>query len=362
MSFSTLPPELIYLVIKFTNQDLATLQSLHAIDHRMHLIVCPLVFQSVQLGLTTSVDSFCHTMTSLRPTCSRYITSLRVGPEYCINSDECIQLSTGLLTQLRRAIGILDNLKSLSLMVSRQALAELLNGLTVSFKLDTFVYSGEFSMALLCFLEKQPSLTKLGWYGSTTRSDIDLFSNSMRANPSLLPKLQLLDGTPPILTALIPLRPISSVTILPVLGDKISIHLAAFGNSLAQSMVPITCICTVEDHRTRGAWGWVIVELRERHAAFSHLKEIQVIKLNTLNNNQRDWELEGILMGIYPGFLRFNALEKLEFKVRPVSASYGPSQSDIHGWLARCEMQHLPSWIKNNPSLSTIILYGHVIS
>ncbi|EUC55795.1 transmembrane protein, putative [Rhizoctonia solani AG-3 Rhs1AP] len=362
MSFSTLPPELIYLVIQFINPGLATLQILYAINRRMHQIACPLVFRFVQLGSTTSVDSFCHTVTSLRPSCSRYITSLQVGPQYCVNSEESIQLSKGLLARLRRAIETLDNLKSLSLMVSRQALAELLNGLTVSFKLDTFIHSGEFSMALLHFLERQTSLTKLGWYGSTTRSDADVFSNSMRANPGLLPKLRSLDGVPPILTALIPLRPISSVTILPVLGDEVSIHLAAFGNSLAQSMVPITCICTVEDRRTRGTWGWVIVELRERHAAFLHLKEIQVIKLSTLDNDQRDWESEGILMGIYPSFLRFNALEKLEFKVRPVSASYRPSRSNIHGWLARCEMQHPSSWMKNNPSLSTIILYGHVIS
>ncbi|KDN37840.1 hypothetical protein RSAG8_09894, partial [Rhizoctonia solani AG-8 WAC10335] len=184
----------------------------------------------------------------------------------------------------------------------------------------------------------------------------------MQTNPDLLPSLRLLEGAPSILTALLPLRPISSVTILPVIGNEASTNLAAFGDSLAHSMVPVIRIAAVEDRRTRGAWGWVIIELRERQAAVSSLKDMHIVKISTLDDNERDWELEGILVGIYSTFFRFNALEKLEFEVRPVSAPYRPSRSDIHSWLAGCEMQHLSSWKKNNPSLNTIRLYGHVIS
>ncbi|KAF8691600.1 hypothetical protein RHS03_08756, partial [Rhizoctonia solani] len=214
MGFSELPVELIYLILQFTSNGFTTLLNLYVIDRQTYRFLRALVYQSVRVTSARSLGSFYDVVTSLRPRYSTYVTTIQIGPECCIDSDDSLQLSKGLITQLRCVLGSLDNLKSLSLMVPRNALNEILDGLTVPFSLNAFVHSGEYSASLYRFLQTQSSITKLGWHRSTTESDADSLRNSLQSNPDLLPNLDQLEGSAPIVTSLLSLRPISTVTVL----------------------------------------------------------------------------------------------------------------------------------------------------
>ncbi|KAH7325234.1 hypothetical protein B0J17DRAFT_633173 [Rhizoctonia solani] len=164
------------------------------------------------------------------------------------------------------------NLKALYLMTTQEQLAEILGGLGAPFSLDTLIYSGGFSVPLLTFLEQQFSIIRLGWHGLVPQSEVDLLRGSIEANSSLLSRLEYLEGIPDILTALLPLRPISSATILD-LHHQVPSHVLG---SLS-SLVPVTRVCILEDcgatRKLRGGrwlrmlnnlpdWGFPLEELK----------------------------------------------------------------------------------------------------
>ncbi|KAG8732873.1 hypothetical protein FRC11_010324 [Ceratobasidium sp. 423] len=236
----------------------------------------------------------------------------------------------------------------------------LLNDLKVPFNLDIFVHSGQVSTPVLRFLEGQSFITKLGWHGAMNARELSRLFAFLKGNPKLLPNLKVLEGPLHILQALIPIRPISSITLLQWHEEQSPIE--NLMNSVKHTMVPLTHLGFVDDVPVGTGWITVVEGLRET-PALSTLKNIGVVKLFR-EKYIDDYELK--INEAFPGsipvdFLRFEALEKFEF-THNTGVRHAPSPSDTHTWLALHELQHLSSWRELSPSLHTVVLWGTIIS
>ncbi|CAE6411835.1 unnamed protein product [Rhizoctonia solani] len=361
MSFTKLPSEIIYLIIKFLNNDFRTVSSLYAVNRGSNESLRPLMYQSVVLGSAKSLGSFCDVMTSLQPGYSTYVTALKILPENWVDGVNYFQVSEEFAVQCRHALEALKNLKFLCLIVAPAVLEEILDHLTTPFNLNTFDHSGEFSQPLLRFLRMQPSLIKLGSYGPVNESEDFEWHCAIALETQILPNLAQVGGSLYFVALLMRLRPISSIRIQ---SPSRSRTMAAFGDLFTRSVVPITRIFIVEGDSEMGKWVTLMSRLRAQHAASSNLREITVAQLYKSGGNDVDRRnREKLFLDTCSFVFRFDALEKLEFTIVPTGQGthYGPSPADACAWLATNGMQDLSAWRRNNPLLHTVVVYGYVV-
>ncbi|CAE6409513.1 unnamed protein product, partial [Rhizoctonia solani] len=177
-----------------------------------------------------------------------------------------------------------------------------------------------FSEFLLSFLEEQPSITKLGWHGPVVESDADLFHIQAVIKQGLLPNLEHLEGTPLILNGLLPLRPISSTTIL------YSSQEGTLEGGLARSLVPITRVCIAESPTSKGR-PWL--PFRELSDWLSPVEEIRILTVGI------PWGVVNWTMLDYPRFLGLDALNKIIIGGIDNGMACNPilSEASIHSWM-----------------------------
>ncbi|CAE6523574.1 unnamed protein product, partial [Rhizoctonia solani] len=312
MNFANLPPEVLYLIALVLRNDSKSIASFCAINRRTYQTLHMVLYQSVNLLSTESVVSFCEVITLLQPKYSAYITSLRIG---CVNIQD-FRLNKSLAPHLRQVLQNLEGLKSLSLAITPKALNILLADIKAPFHLDTLVHSGRMSTPLLRFLEGQPSITKLGWHGAMNTRELNLLCCSAKGDPSLLSNLEVLEGPLYLLKALIPIRRVSSITVLQWL--EYHLYIEEFLDSLQHTMVPITRLEFVENVPIGTGWlgkGWIEIVKRLRSTpALTTLKEIRVVKLFEMDMNNQEPNIEDVFPSDSPfDFLQFEALEKFEF-------------------------------------------------
>ncbi|CAE6429851.1 unnamed protein product [Rhizoctonia solani] len=361
MSFTKLPPEILFLICQLLNNDFRTVSSLYAVNRGSNELLRPLVYQLVVLGSAKSLGSFCDVMTSLQPGYSTYVTALRILPENWVDGVNYFQMSKELAVRCRHALEALKNLKSLSLIVALAVLGDILDHLTAPFNLDTFDHSGEFSRPLLRFLRMQPSLLKLGSYGPTNETEDFEWHCAIALEAQILPNLAQVGGSLYFVAILMRLRPISSIIIQSPSRPRI---MAAFADFFTRSMVPITRIYVVEHDSRMGTWFTLMSRLRAQHATSSNLREITVAQLYKSGDNEVDRRnREPLFLDACSSVFRFDALEKLEFSNISTGQGihYGPSPADACAWLATHGMQDLSAWRRNNPSLHTVVIYGYVV-
>ncbi|KAH7323417.1 hypothetical protein B0J17DRAFT_243416 [Rhizoctonia solani] len=260
----------------------------------------------------------------------------------------------------RRVLQQLDRLAHLTIASPSHILDLILDDLAVPFRLHTFIHTHvQLSTPLLRFLEQQPSIVRLGWHGWISVSDARDLGHSIQENPGLLPKLEALEGSIRALGALTPRRPVSNITIL----HRPVSFLPEIPQALSHTLVPTTCLCVV-DFDMEARWINTIVKLRQK-CALDGLKVLRVVittkpdvEDDMVRNNGRVWD--HLPEDLPFDFLRFNALEKFEVTLDR-SENHEPLSWGIHEWLAFHKMDCLPSWRAFNPSLRTVVLWGHVI-
>ncbi|KDN46700.1 hypothetical protein RSAG8_04080, partial [Rhizoctonia solani AG-8 WAC10335] len=363
MSLVKLPSEILYAIGQITMNDPYSILSLCLVNKWTYQSLSTLLYRSVRLDSDRSVSSFCDVVTSLRPDYSRYVVVLQIGPDWCVDDDGDYRLQRGLVPQLRRVLRSLVHLKHLSLSTTRKAFGLLFGGLNVPFQLDTFVHSGRLTKPLLRFLEGQPSIVRLGCHASMGLGSEKLLSDSVKANPNLLPKLRELESAIYIVADLLGTRPISSLAVLgpmDLIYDRLT-GLEFMIDSLKYTMVPLTRICIAEEVGIGNHWALFVGALRKSHAS-STLKEISILHKFPLELQDYQLTVEKVMEGSYSfSFLRFEALEKFEI-VQASGSRYDPPPSDILAWLTLQNMEHLSSWRKHNPMLQTVILHGYMVT
>ncbi|CAE6472236.1 unnamed protein product [Rhizoctonia solani] len=235
---------------------------------------------------------------------------------------------------------------------------EILDNLIPPFNLETFNHSGEFSYSLLRFLKKQPSIIKLG-FGPMDEYNYKQWYCAIASGTPILPNLTHLGGSLRFTAIMMPRCPISSINA----SSSSRSTMEAFGDFIARSMVPITRIRIVED--TPGlAWVRLLMSLRAHHTAASNLRELTVDKIYTSGvDDAKRRSDEEFLLSSCSTIFHFDALEKLEFNIVPFGqgSHHGPTPADACTWLAAHGMQDLSAWRVCNPSLRTVVVYGHVV-
>ncbi|KAH7323419.1 hypothetical protein B0J17DRAFT_683387 [Rhizoctonia solani] len=359
MGFVILPLEILYLIAQILTNDCKSILSLCVVNKETYHGLLVLLYRSVRLSSTNSVISFCDVITAIQTRRSTYVAALQIGPDWCIDGKQ-FRLSREVAPQLRRALHSLHNLKHLSLATNPGTLNILLSDLKVSFKLDTFIHSGRLSIPLLRFLEGQPSMTSLGWYGIMTEMELNSLSISLKENPRLLPRLEAVEGPLYILRILIPLRPISSVTTSIRKSGRGRPYIATFIDTIKHTMIPMTRICIVNDD-PMGPMGLKLFKALPGTSAFLVLKDLHIVNLFNPNMNYDCLKIEETFPDNIPfDFLRFNALEKFEFSYAR-GTRHSPSPEDARTWLRIHEMHKLSRWRALSPSMRTVIFCGHVI-
>ncbi|CAE6501614.1 unnamed protein product [Rhizoctonia solani] len=359
MGSVTLPLEIIYSIAQILTNHSKSILSLCVVNKEIYYGLCALLYRSVWLSSTDSVISFCDIVTSPETRRSTYVIALQIGPDWCVDGEN-FRLSREVAPQLRRALYNLHNLKHLSLATSPGTLNILLSDLSVSFKLDTFIHSGRLSMPMLRFLEAQPSMTSLGWYGTMTEIELHSLTISLKENLTLLPKLEAIEGPLYIIRVLIPLRPISRVTTSIRKSGRGRPYVATFIDMIRHTMVPVTRLCIVNDD-PMGPMAVKLLKALPGTSAFSDLKDLQMVNLFNPNKNYNHLKIEDTFLDNVPFyFLRFNALEKFEFSYA-LGTRHTPLLEDIRTWLRVHEMDQLSHWRALSPSMRTVIFCGHVI-
>ncbi|KDN46695.1 hypothetical protein RSAG8_04075, partial [Rhizoctonia solani AG-8 WAC10335] len=141
MCFANLPPEIIYLIALILINDSKPITSLCVVNKETHRALHVLLYRSVNLHSPEAVTSLYGVITSLQPEYALYITSLKIGPNLCVNNEH-FRLDRSSAPQLRHILQNLGNLKSLFLAITPRALNVLLSNLVAPFRLDAFAHSG----------------------------------------------------------------------------------------------------------------------------------------------------------------------------------------------------------------------------
>ncbi|CAE6531280.1 unnamed protein product [Rhizoctonia solani] len=363
MSLAKLPPEVLYLIAVTLINGSESIASLCVVNRGTYQALHVLLYRSINLRSVQSVTSLYGIITSLQPEHSVYITSLQIGPEWCVNNEH-FRLNRSLAPQLHRVLQNLGNLKSLSLAITPNALNVLLSDLVAPFHLDTFAHSGKLSTPLLRFLEQQSSITKLGWQVAMSQREVDSLYFSVEGNPRLLPELEVLEGPLNLLKALIQIRRISRVTIFQWLGYYS--YIEEFLASIKLAMVPITQLGFVDDVPIGTGWigiGWIGIAKRlQSTPAFSTLKELRVVKLFRKSVDDYGPKIGDVFPSNPPfDFLHFEALEKFEF-THSTGVRHAPPPVGVDEWLIFHQMHQLTAWRELSPSLHTVLLWGSVVS
>ncbi|KAH7323432.1 hypothetical protein B0J17DRAFT_683411 [Rhizoctonia solani] len=360
MGFVDLPPEVLHLILAIIAHDVKSLSSLCAVDKKIYAISSPLLYQSVTLASDRAVSAFCrpHMVGTHQPTYSLSLTKLHVGSHWRVRLDECeFRLFRDLAPDLRCALENLENLKYLSLSISVRALQALLINLVVPFQLESFVHSGRLSTNLLRFLEGQPLITYLGWHEVAFQTDAELFCQSMKNNSNLLPKLKAFDGPLHFITGLLPLRPISNITIVETWFPS---HVERFIEVLQRATVPITRMSICGEENGWSTWIGIASMVHSTNLA-STLKQLRIVETPRTPMAEHEFLTRSIgnLFSLVLANSSFGVLERFEmFNTR---TRWQLSASTIESWLRREGMCELSHWRAYAPSLRTVILYGNVI-
>ncbi|KAJ1305642.1 hypothetical protein OPQ81_000639 [Rhizoctonia solani] len=96
----------------------------------------------------------------------------------------------------------------------------------------------------------------------------------IKENNNLLPNLRALEGSPCLLSALIRMRRISDVIVLP----SQYMDMKELASSLEHALVPTTSVCIVQGYETETT-GWDLsLKLLQTSSVSSVIKEISIVK------------------------------------------------------------------------------------
>ncbi|CAE6501692.1 unnamed protein product [Rhizoctonia solani] len=363
MGFADLPPEILHLILGFLIYNQKSMSNLCTVDKRTYSVSYSRLYQSVTLTSDRALLAFCqpYVLGIRQPIHSPLVTELNIGPYWPWRAridSSGFRLLRNHVQYLQRVLENLENLKYLSLSVSPRALNLVLDDLVVPFKLESFAHSGKSSINLLCFLEGQPLIKYLGWYGAASQIDIDLFCVSMKSNSRILPNLEALDGPLHLLSSLLPLRPISNITIVQPYSPW---NKEEFIAALHRTTVPLTRLCVCEASDIWHTWMEIvsIAELTNLPYTLKHLR-IAVKPISILGELRFQRNMVNQLSRAL-GDLSFSVME--EFELTGVRATHwDPPACHVYSWLAREILRNLSDWRVHVLSLKKVVVYGIVIS
>ncbi|CAE6397354.1 unnamed protein product [Rhizoctonia solani] len=270
-----LPPEIILIIAECLGHDVKSISNLYKVNKSTRQILCSRLYQSVHLRSVNGIVSLCHILTNSRPDELKNIRSLQIG----LNHSAAYKIQSNLICLLRSALEAMPHLSSLSLVITSGALDNLVELLDPPFQLTEFVHCGELSPPLARFLEKQPSIVKLGWHSIFLEEKRDYLFTLLDGGEKLLPVLTELAGPMPLLSALIPRRPITKIQVMYHI-----LSFLRFENSIAGFLRPMGCLSSVCITEYRPTWQsfTALISKLEATCVRNTLKELHIIEAFTV--------------------------------------------------------------------------------
>ncbi|KAH7323425.1 hypothetical protein B0J17DRAFT_742960 [Rhizoctonia solani] len=271
-------PEIIILIAECLGDDVQSISNLYKTNKVTRRTLCSCLYRSVHIKSANSVASLCQVSTKLRPSELGNIRSLQIGPNWSRHS-AAYRMQGNLVPSLRSALEIMPHLRSLSLSITPGALNDLLEAIDPPFQLIEFIHSGELTSSLAAFLQKQPSITRLGWHSLFFEEQFEYLSNLLMDKVSFLPALGELAGPMLLLSGLIPRRPITKVRVMYHTLSFLRLESPMSGFSCP--MGRLSSLCIIE---YRPTWQNVtaLISNLEATCVRSTLKEVHVIEAFTV--------------------------------------------------------------------------------
>ncbi|CAE7177663.1 unnamed protein product [Rhizoctonia solani] len=206
-------PEIIILVAEFLGDDVQSISNLYKVNKAACRTLRSHLYRSVHLRSVRNATLFFQVSTISRVDELRNIRSLQLGFDRS-NLMPAFEMQSDLVPAFRSALDMMHHISSLSLSTTPSVLDDLLEGFDPPFQLTEFIHSGELSLTLAKFLEKQPSIVKLGWHSLFLGEKLEYLSKLLSDTRTFLPALRELAGPMLLLSALIPRRPIIRVQVM----------------------------------------------------------------------------------------------------------------------------------------------------
>ncbi|KAB5591158.1 hypothetical protein CTheo_5409 [Ceratobasidium theobromae] len=351
MQILQLPPEVLLMIARVLSDDSVSLRNLCLANKATYSLLCPVLYQRVQLSSASAVTSFCCAATSSRLQSANYTVLLQIGPPVLFITEYGVgfRLRKDLVPQLRDALEVMPNLRSLSLSTTRKALVLLLNDFKPPFQLYEMEHSVGLSTPLLRFWEKQPSIKKIGWRFAVTDKEVYRLSGWLTKNPNLLPQLNEVSGDFRFVASLVVLRPISKILI----SGALDYILAGpwMDHTMRPLSVPISSVCFTEPRHNWFVWRHLLQIFRDAGVC-STIRDLCVVDMFSGTTDLENLHMPGALEDFEHVLKGFDALERLEI--------HGPlaHERNVRRWLAEKQMECLSAWTRA-PSLKSAIIYNY---
>jgi hypothetical protein len=273
MNLPCLPSEIVMLIAEFLGDDWHSMLNFYKANKSTRHALSSRLYRSVHLKSSKSIKSLCQVSTTFRYVELRNIRSLQIGLSWCTYSAS-FQLPNDLVSSFRSALKGMPALLSLSLHTVPSVLDSLLEGFDPPFQLTELIHSGKLSSELAGFLQRQPSIVRLGWY-SLLVDEQPAYLSKLLENELFLPALNELAGPLPLLSVVIPRRFITKIQVMyhTLAFLRLEGSMAAFSHPMGR----LSSLCIVEHRPSWQGCMTLICNLKATHARHT-LKDIHIVE------------------------------------------------------------------------------------
>ncbi|CEL59958.1 hypothetical protein RSOLAG1IB_12280 [Rhizoctonia solani AG-1 IB] len=238
-------------------------------------------------------------------------------------------------------------LLSLSLPTVPSVLDSLLEGFDPPFQLTELIHSGKLSSELAGFLQRQPSIVRLGWY-SLLVDEQPAYLSKLLENELFLPALNELAGPLPLLSVVIPRRFITKIQVMyhTLAFLRLEGSMAAFSHPMGR----LSSLCIVEHRPSWQGCMTLICNLKATHARHT-LKDIHIVEAfmgpSAVHQQNAFRAHVARLVG-------FGSLEYVKISQAPGTK---PQTRAVYEQLIISGMDRISSWRMIIPSLVSVDVY-----
>ncbi|KDN46704.1 hypothetical protein RSAG8_04084, partial [Rhizoctonia solani AG-8 WAC10335] len=342
-------PEIIILIAECLGDDVRSISNLYQADKTTRRTLSSHLYRSVRLKSANSVTSLCQMTTNFRPDELGNIRSLQIGPDWSKHSAGS-KIQSNLVPSLRSALEAMPRILSLSLYMTPSALYGLLEGFEPPFQLTEFIHSGELSPPLAGFLEKQPSILKLGWHSLFLEEQCDYLSSLLEDSRTILQMLGELAGPMPLLSVLLPRRPVTKIQVMyhTLSFLRLESPMAAFSHPMGR----LSSLCMMEYRPTWQSFTALISKL-EVTCVRNTLREVHIVEAFTGSSMLTR---RNLIRTHATRLAVFDSLEHVEISRTPDMTVF---PQVVYEQLRSSGMDRVSTWRTIIPSLRSVTIHGH---